>query len=45
MFVWSLYDDFIYELLFLEVIFSMKRYYVYVWSMGFMRIVTSKNYF
>ena len=45
MFVWGLYDDFIYELLLLEVIFSMKRYYVYVWSMGVMRIVTFKNYF
>ena len=34
MFVWGLYDDFINELLLLKIIFSMKRYYVYVWEMG-----------
>ena len=34
MFVWGLYDDFIYRLLILKLIFSMKRYYVYVCGMG-----------
>ena len=36
MFVWGLYNDFIYELLLLKIIFSMKRYYVYVWGDGFL---------
>ena len=36
MFVWGLYDDFINELLLLKIIFSMKRYYVYVWGDGFL---------
>ena len=34
MFVWSLYDDFIYELLLLKIIVSMERGYVGVWGMG-----------
>ena len=36
MFVWGLYDGFICELLLLKTIFSMKRYYVYVWGDGFL---------
>ena len=45
MFVWSLCDDFLYELLLLKIIFSMKKGYVGVWVMRFMRIFTFKNYF
>ena len=45
MFVWSLCDDFLYKLLLLEIIFSMKKGYVGVCVMGFMGIFTFKNYF
>ena len=45
MFVWGLCDDFMYELLLLKIIFSIKKGYVRVWVMDFMRIFTFKNYF